>query len=198
MYICKWCDTKKSDETLAELVRNARKEKGLSARKLANLLNLSHTEINNIESGYRVKPSIIVLKGLEQYLGIPFTKSAKLVGYSKETIKYGEDEIIVSYEMYDKKIKDFKQEIRNAENTIELKRHIAMDTEEYFKDIHDYLKNQKDIDKKLLDKANSIERFLSEIQRKYESIFIKKDITFCCVSNESSRLFSFLWSRKAK
>ena len=42
---------KKSDETLAELVRNTRKEKGLSARKLANLLNLSHTEINNIESG---------------------------------------------------------------------------------------------------------------------------------------------------
>ena len=80
---------KKSDETLAELVRNTRKEKGLSARKLANLLNLSHTEINNIESGYRVKPSIIVLKGLEQYLGIPFSKSAKLVGYSKETIKYG-------------------------------------------------------------------------------------------------------------
>ena len=102
---------KKSDETLAELVRNARKEKGLSARKLANLLNLSHTEINNIESGYRVKPSIIVLKGLEQYLGIPFSKSAKLVGYSKETIKYGEDEIIVSYEMYDKKIKEFKEEM---------------------------------------------------------------------------------------
>ena len=62
---------KKSDETLAELVRNARKEKGLSARKLANLLNLSHTEINNIESGYRVKPSIIVLKGLEQFITNP-------------------------------------------------------------------------------------------------------------------------------
>ena len=45
---------------------------------------------------------------------------------------------------------------------------------EYFKDIHDYLKNQKDVDKKLLDKADSIERFLSEIQRKYESIFKEK------------------------
>ena len=165
---------KKSDETLAELVRNARKEKGLSARKLASLLNLSHTEINNIASGYRVKTSIIVLKGIEKYLCITFSKFAKLVGYSKETIKYGEDEIIVSYEMYDKKIKEFKEEIRNAENTIELKRHIAMDTEEYFKDIHNYLKNQKDVDKKLLDKADSIERFLSEIQRKYESIFKEK------------------------
>ena len=164
----------KSEETLAELIRNARKEKGLSARKLANLLNLSHTEINNIESGYRVKPSIIVLKGIEQYLGIPFSKTAKLAGYSKETIKYGEEEIIVSYEMYDKKIKEFKDQIRYAENIIEIKRHIAMDTEEYFKDIHNYLKEQKDIDKKLLDKADSIERFLSEIQRKYESIFKEK------------------------
>ncbi len=164
----------KSEETLAELIRNARKEKGLSARKLANLLNLSHTEINNIESGYRVKPSIIVLKGIEQYLGIPFSKTAKLAGYSKETIKYGEEEIIVSYEMYDKKIKEFKEQIRYAENIIEIKRHIAMDTEEYFKDIHNYLKNQKDIDKKLLDKADSIERFLSEIQRKYENVYKEK------------------------
>ena len=32
----------------------------------------------------------------------------------------------------------------------------------------------ENIDKKLLDKANSIERFLSEIQRKYESIFKEK------------------------
>ena len=77
----------KSEETLAELIRNARKEKGLSARKLANLLNLSHTEINNIESGYRVKPSIIVLKGIEQYLGIPFSKTATLAGYSKEDLR---------------------------------------------------------------------------------------------------------------
>ena len=76
--------------------------------------------------------------------------------------------------MYDKKIKEFKEEIRNVENTIELKKHIAMDTEKYFKDIHNYLKEQKDIDKKLLDKADSIERFLSEIQRKYESIFKEK------------------------
>lgn len=164
----------KSEETLAELIKNARKEKGLSARKLANLLNLSHTEINNIESGYRVKPSIIVLKGIEQYLGIPFSKTAKLAGYSKETIKYGEEEIIVSYEMYDKKIKEFKEQIRYAENIIEIKRHIAMDTEEYFKDIHNYLKNQKNMDKKLLDKADSIERFLSEIQRKYENVYKEK------------------------
>lgn len=162
-------NSNKTEETIADLVKNARKEKGLSARKLATLLNISHTEINNIESGFRVKPSIIVLKGLEQYLDIPFNKTAKLAGYSNETIKYGEEEVIVSYEMYDKKIRDFKEELKHAEYIIDLKRHIAMDIEDYFKDIHDYLKSQNDIDKKLLDKANSIEKFISQIETKYES-----------------------------
>ena len=75
---------KKTNETIADLVKNARKEKGLSARKLATLLNVSHTEINNIESGIRVKPSIIVLQGIEQYLDVPFSITAKLAGYSDE------------------------------------------------------------------------------------------------------------------
>lgn len=163
-----------SNENLGELIKNARKEKGLSARKLANLLNLSHTEINNIESGFRAKPSIIVLKGIEQYLDIPFSKTAKLAGYSKETIKYGEEEVIVSYEMYDKKIREYREEVKHAEFIIDQKRHVAMDTKECFKDIHDYLKKQKDIDKSLLDKADSIERYLSEIERKYESISKEK------------------------
>ena len=164
----------KTDKNLAELIKTARKEKNLSARKLASLLNISHTEINNIESGIRIKPSIIVLKGIEQYLDIPFSESAKLAGYSKETIKYGEEEIIVSYEMYDKKINELKEELKYAEFIIDQKRHIAMDIEEYFKSIHEYLDSQKDIDKDLLDKSDAIEKFISEIERKYESISKEK------------------------
>ena len=49
-----------------------------------------------------------------------------------------------------------------------------MDIKDYYKDIHEYLKKQKDIDKSLLDKADSIERFISEIERKYESISKEK------------------------
>ena len=163
-----------SELTLGELIKSARKEKGLSARKLANLLDISHTEINNMESGIRMKPSIIVLKGLEQYLDIPFKESAKLAGYSKETIEYGEEEIIVSYEMYDKKIRDMKEEVKYAEFVIDQKIHLAMDIEDYFKDIHDYLKKQNNIDKELLKKADSIDKFLSEIEKKYESISKEK------------------------
>lgn len=49
-----------------------------------------------------------------------------------------------------------------------------MDIEEYFKDIHEYLKSQSNVDEKLLRKADSIERFISEIERKYESILKEK------------------------
>ena len=159
---------------IAMLVKEARLKKGLSARKLAELCDISHTEINNIESGFRVKPSILVLKGFEKYLDIPFKKTAKLAGYSNETIKYGNDEIIVSYEMYDKKLNEYKEEIKHMEYIIDLKRHIAMDTSEYFKEIHSYLNKQDNIDKSLLDKADSIERYLSEIEKKYESILKEK------------------------
>ena len=76
--------------------------------------------------------------------------------------------------MYDKKIREYREEVKHAEFIIDQKRHVAMDTKECFKDIHDYLKKQKDIDKSLLDKADSIERYLSEIERKYESISKEK------------------------
>ena len=166
--------TKEKEISIAVLVKNARKEKGMSARKLAELVDVSHTEINNIESGIRIKPSIIVLKGFEKYLDIPFKISAKLSGYSDETIKYGEDQIIVSYEMYDKKIEEYRQEQKHMEYIIDLKRHIAMDAKEYFKDIQDFLNKQDNADKALLDKANAVEKFLSEIEKKYESPFKEK------------------------
>ncbi len=68
------------------------------------------------------------------------------------------------------KLNELKEELKYAEFIINQKRHIAMDIEEYFKSIREYLDKQKDIDKSLLNNADSIERFISEIERKYESI----------------------------
>ena len=39
----------KKENNIANLVKVARKKKGYSARKLAELCNISHTEISNIE-----------------------------------------------------------------------------------------------------------------------------------------------------
>lgn len=158
------------ENNISELVRDARKKNGLSARKLAELCDVSHTEINNIESGIRVKPALLTLKGFEKYLGLPFNETAKMVGYSNETIKYGEKNIIVSYEMYDKIIQKYKLEEREILFKLEQKRHFAMDTKEEFNYIHKYLSETEDIDKKLLEKADNIEKYLTEIERKYESI----------------------------
>ena len=78
---------------IAVLVKEARLKKGLSARKLAELCDISHTEINNIERGIRVKPAILTLKGFEKYLDLPFEKIAKLAGYSDVTIDFTEENI---------------------------------------------------------------------------------------------------------
>ena len=85
------------------------------------------------------------------------------------------EKIIVSYEMYDKKINELKEELKYAEFIIDQKRLIAMDIEEYFKSIREYLDKQKDTDKSLLNNADSIERFISEIEREYKSFLI------CCI-----------------
>ena len=50
---------------IGKLIKNAREEKGYSARELAKLCDISHTEISNIESGKRVKPAILTLKAFE-------------------------------------------------------------------------------------------------------------------------------------
>ena len=70
---------------ISKLVKEARISKGYSARELAKLCDISHTEINNIEKGERVRPAILTLKAFEKYLDLDFKELATLVGYSKDT-----------------------------------------------------------------------------------------------------------------
>ena len=72
------------------LVKNARQKQNISARELARLCSVSHTEINNIESGKRIRPSIFILKSFEKYLGLKFKELAREVGYSEKTISDSE------------------------------------------------------------------------------------------------------------
>lgn len=162
------------EKELGNLVKEARKNKGLSARRLAELCNVSHTEINNIEKGTRVKPAVLTLKGFEKYLDLPFKQTAKIVGYSDETINYTEENIIVSYEMYDKVLTLNKMEADNMLHTIESQKALADGIKLYFNDIYDYLKKQPNIDKELIDKADSIIDLLYMIKTKYVPIIKEK------------------------
>lgn len=71
-----------------EFLKNLRKEKGLSQRQLADLCNISNTEISRIESGERQKPSPNILKAIAPHLGISYGELMTKAGYIEETIDH--------------------------------------------------------------------------------------------------------------
>ena len=164
----------KSVETLDELVKKARKEKNLSARKLAELCEVSHTEINNIEKGIRVRPAVLTLKGFEKYLGLNYAQLCRLVGYSEDTIKYGDENIIVSYEKYDKILQDYRREIEHVAFICENKRRLGMEIKEDFDEINKYLKSLGDIPVDVEKVIKRIYLDLEKLDLKYESLIQEK------------------------
>ena len=146
------------------LIKNARKEKGYSARELAKLCDISHTEISNIEKGERVKPAILTLKAFEKYLDLDFKKLAKNVGYAPETIEFGDNNIIVSYERYDKRIREYELKMKDIENRLIVKNHLALEMEEFYTEVFNYLKSQDNVDEKLMMKAEKIFDYIKEMK----------------------------------
>lgn len=153
---------------IGKLVKEARKQKGYSARELAKLCDISHTEINNIEKGKRVRPAVLTLKAFEKYLDLDYKELATLVGYSEETVRYGDEDIIVSFERYDKKLQEFNQIKKILLHEIDKKRHLGMDIKEYYDFIFDFLKSLKDADKIVLKKSEAIYNFLDSIITEFD------------------------------
>lgn len=165
---------KSSELTLSEMIKRARQGKGLSIRKLAKLCDVSHTEMNNIESGSRDKPALLTLKGLEKYLDLDFVTMARMAGYSEDTIKYGDDNITVSYEKYDKLIQDYRREIEHAAFTVEQKRRNARDAKDYLDDISKYLETLDNVPEDIKKKLKNIYTLLDYIDTKYDAFMIEK------------------------
>ena len=156
-----------NNTNIGELIKKTRKEKGYSARELAKLCDISHTEISNIEKGLRVKPAILTLKGFEKYLDLDFKELAQAVGYAPETIKYGDNNVIVSFERYDKKVREFESKISELEKTVLFKKHLGVDIKEYYDLVFDYLKSQNNVDEKLMKKAEYIYVLLNNLMGEY-------------------------------
>ena len=122
-------------------------------------------EKKNIETGKRAKPSILILKSFEKYLDLDFKKLAKSVGYSDDIIEYGDNDIIVSLDKYDKKVKEFESEIKFLNDKLIIKRHLGVDIKEYFDQIYEYLKSQDDTNEELIKKADAIYKFIDDLMR---------------------------------
>lgn len=71
-----------------EFLKNLRKENSLSQRRLAELSNISNTEISRIESGERQKPAPSILKAISPHLGISYGELMTKAGYIEETIDH--------------------------------------------------------------------------------------------------------------
>lgn len=152
-----------SEVNIATLVKKARINKNMSARELAKLCDISHAEINNIEKGKRVKPALLILKGFEKYLDLDFKEIAKLVGYSDETIEHYDENIIVSYEKYDQKVKEYENEMMIIKHKLDAKRHLGMDIKEKFEYIDKYITEQEKIDEDILKELKNINKLLDMV-----------------------------------
>ncbi len=69
---------------LGTYIQTKRKEKGYSIRKLAELAEISHTEVKRIEDGMRKQTSPQVLRSIATALNCPYEDLMAAAGYIDE------------------------------------------------------------------------------------------------------------------
>ena len=69
---------------LGTYIQSKRKEKGYSIRKLAELADISHTEVKRIEDGMRKQTSPQVLRSIATALNCPYEYLMAAAGYIDE------------------------------------------------------------------------------------------------------------------
>lgn len=72
---------------IGKLVKEKREKKGLSQRKLAELADVSHTEISRIESGERKRPAPYILKRVAPHLGVKYEELLEAAGYEELVVE---------------------------------------------------------------------------------------------------------------
>ena len=69
---------------LGSVIMERRLAKGWSKRALAEVANISHSEVHRIENGERENPSVPVLNSLADALGIPKDDMLRFAGYKQD------------------------------------------------------------------------------------------------------------------
>ncbi len=82
---------KKNTTELGKTISDAREKLGISQRELARKSNMDCAEVSRIESGKRLKPNVLYLKGIAETLGLSLVKLMKLAGYDDVDINWGKD-----------------------------------------------------------------------------------------------------------
>lgn len=71
---------------LGTFIKKKRTEKGMSIRRLAELSDISHTEVKRIEDGLRKQTSPQVLRSIASAIGVPYEELMAAAGYIDEPV----------------------------------------------------------------------------------------------------------------
>ena len=134
---------------LGKLIEERRKEMGLSIRELAKIIDISHTELLNIEKGKRLKINFIILIKLCNVLDLNFIECLMLSGHFEEKNKYKTFEVTI------KKVKENKIKIDaiNKEKVLEVVLNYLMEEQDNLEENEDIffeiveLENSNNLDK---------------------------------------------------
>lgn len=82
---------KKNTTELGKVIAEAREKVGISQRELSRRANMDCAEVSRIESGKRIKPNILYLKGIADALNLSMVNLMELAGYNDIDINFGKD-----------------------------------------------------------------------------------------------------------
>ena len=113
----------KQNTSLGKLIHDTREKMGLSQRELARQANMDYAEISRIESGKRLKPNILYLKGISETLNLSMVDLMKLAGYNKIDIDWGKQ--LKSTKDYQNQIESYKRFYFDVLEHIEERRKVS-------------------------------------------------------------------------
>ena len=106
---------------------------------------------------------MVTLNASEKYLDLDFKKIARMVGYSEDLVEHRDNNIIVAYERYYKKVQQYEYAKQIILHEADKKRHLGIDLQDYVDDLEKHLKKTNNLDetsKKLIKNINELLGYL--------------------------------------
>ena len=153
---------KKPTTELGKVIAKAREKVGISQRELSRRANMDCAEVSRIESGKRMKPNVLYLKGIAETLNLSMVDLMKLAGYNDIDINWGQDFTDRrSTADYQRQIKSYEQFYFDSLQEIEDRRKVDFSVKGGIADLIDKIELAK-IEKKEISNDEILER-LKEI-----------------------------------
>ena len=153
---------KKQTTELGKVITEAREKLGISQRELSRRANMDCAEVSRIESGKRLKPNVLYLKGIAETLNLSMVDLMKLAGYNDIDINWGQDFTNRrSTADYQRQIKSYEQFYFDSLQEIEDRRKVDFSVKGGIADLIDKIELAK-IEKKEISNDEILDR-LKEI-----------------------------------